>query len=62
MKPETHYAKPGGRRQVFMFCQAPAAGFADARHAPADRYRRVRHDRPRLGRLLRDGEITGATS
>ena len=62
MEPETHYAKSGGRRQVLMFSQAPAAGFADARHAPGERYRRVRHDRPRLGRLLRGGEITGATS
>jgi flavin-dependent dehydrogenase len=49
---------PTNDRQVLMFYQAPAAGFADARHAPGERYRRVLHDRPPLRRLLRGGEIT----
>lgn len=49
---------PTNDGKTLMFYQAPAAGFADARLAPEERYRRVLDDRPALRRLLAGAEIT----
>jgi flavin-dependent dehydrogenase len=49
---------PTNDGQALMFYQAPAAGFADARLAPDERYRRVLDDRPALRQHLARAEIT----
>lgn len=49
---------PTNDGKALMFYQAPAAGFADARLAPGERYRRVLDDRPALRQLLAGAKVT----
>lgn len=49
---------PTNDAKTLMFYQAPAAGFAEARLAPGERYQRVLEDRPALHRLLAGAQIT----